>query len=337
MTWETLDWTALDRLRDAFLTGTAARGPYWQNESDLATYDLTFAKRIGWKWDALLRELQHRNWTPRGRLLVDYGCGSGIAARRVLSAFAPDTFDAFQLWDHSPAARAFALQRAHQTHPHLPAQACDTPPHPDALPAFTLVVSHVLNELSPPDRDHLLHLARAAEDVLWIEPGTHPDSRSLAKVRDTLVTTTSHTVVAPCTHRETCPLFQAAHERDWCHFFATPPSGVQNDSHWVRFAQRVGIDLRSQAYSCLVLQKRPETDLPPGVSRVLGRPEIFKPYARLFACSAEGLHHHELPKRVAPDLIKRLDRRPPIPLYHLTPTAPRLTAATPLYPATPME
>ena len=53
-----LDWTALDRLRAAFLSDASARAtPYWQTHDTLAAYDATYAERIGWKWDALLREL----------------------------------------------------------------------------------------------------------------------------------------------------------------------------------------------------------------------------------------------------------------------------------------
>ena len=57
MEWEKLDWEALDRLREGFLTGAAARGPYWKSLGDLANYDLTYGERIGWKWDAVLAEL----------------------------------------------------------------------------------------------------------------------------------------------------------------------------------------------------------------------------------------------------------------------------------------
>ena len=41
VTWETLDWPTLDRLRAGFLDGGAARGPYWKSPHDLAVYDLT--------------------------------------------------------------------------------------------------------------------------------------------------------------------------------------------------------------------------------------------------------------------------------------------------------
>jgi alpha-amylase/alpha-mannosidase (GH57 family) len=60
MTWEELDWAALDRLRALFLKSEPVKEPYWRSESDLASYDFTYAQRIGWKWDAVLEELVRR-------------------------------------------------------------------------------------------------------------------------------------------------------------------------------------------------------------------------------------------------------------------------------------
>ena len=354
-----LDWSALDRLRALFLArDAAAAGPYWQNRATLAAYDATYAERIGWKWDALLRELRLRRWAPpAGTVLLDYGCGSGVAGRRVLAAFGAERFAGLALHDHSPEAVAFAADRAVNEFPALPRVAFD--PASPAQP-FTLVVSHVLNELPAPAREELVALAAGATAVIWLEPGTHADSRALAAVRDAL--RARHRIIAPCTHRENCPLFAEANAREWCHFFAEPPPGVQNSSDWVRFAQRAGVDLRSQAYSCLVLESG--TGVPPVVSgsplasapvlripsvsdsesgssppaprspllpaRALGRPEVFKPYARLLACDATGLHWLELPKRVDPALVKRLDKDPPVPLYALAHNGKRIESATPL-------
>lgn len=339
-----LDWNALDRLRATFLARDAAStGPYWQTPSALAAYDATYAERIGWKWDALLHELRLRRWAPpAGTVLVDFGCGSGVAGRRVLSAFGADRFAALALHDHSPEAVAFAAARARTGFPDLA--------HRDFFTlteatAFTLVVSHVLNELAPEPRAALLDLARRAACVIWIEPGTHADSRALAAARDEL--RPAHRIVAPCTHRENCPLFAEASARDWCHFFAEPPPGVQNSSDWVRFAQRAGIDLRSQAYSCLVLEKAASPAqagsaaasplFGPHAARVLGRPEVFKPYARLLACDATGLHWLELSKRTDPALVKKLDRDPPPPLYAFEHDGKRIRCATPLVPVAPEE
>jgi hypothetical protein len=54
LTWETLNWATLDRLRETFLRQGSNAGDYWQSAADLANYDFTFAQRIGWKWDAVL-------------------------------------------------------------------------------------------------------------------------------------------------------------------------------------------------------------------------------------------------------------------------------------------
>jgi len=240
--------------------------------------------------------------------------------------------------DHSPLARTFAANQARAHFPALAVTAIGSEPTPSSLPAaYTLVLSHVFNELSADQRTALLALVAGAAAVLWIEPGTHADSRALATVRDQVRTT--HQIVAPCTHRENCPLFLAANERDWCHFFASAPAGIQNDSNWVRFSHRAGLDLRSQAYSYLVLTAAPSSQLAASSSeliagnsaaRVLGRVEIFKPYARFLACESTGLHWLELTKRTDPALIKRLDKAPPVPLYALTHDGNRVSAMTPL-------
>ena len=87
MTWTELDWKALDRLRERFLSGRPGDEPYWTSPSDLACYDSTYAERIGWKWDAVLDELSLRKWAPGGGPVLDWGCGSGIAGRRVAARF----------------------------------------------------------------------------------------------------------------------------------------------------------------------------------------------------------------------------------------------------------
>ena len=331
-----LDWSALDRLRATFLArDAAASGPYWQTREALAAYDVTYAERIGWKWDALLRELSLRRWTPpAGSVLLDFGCGSGVAGRRVLSAFGPGHFTALALHDHAPEAVEFAAARAREVFPSLTVFSGPTLDLAefDAKKA-TLVISHVLNELAPEARAALLAFAARAACVIWLEPGTHADGRALAAVRDQL--RPGHRIIAPCTHRENCPLFTETAARDWCHFFAEPPPGVQNSPDWVRFAQRAGVDLRGQAYSCLVLEA--DATLPatapfaPDDARILGRPEVFKPYARMLACDAAGLHFLELSKRVDPVLVKRLAKDPPLPLYALAHDGKRLRSASPLF------
>src|SRR3954470_4086812 len=105
MNWETLDWEILDRLRETFLSRDKTAGPYWHTITDLECYDFTYGERIGWKWDAVLRELKARGWKPTpGATVLDWGCGSGIAGRRVIQAFGPDHFSRLLLHDHSALA-----------------------------------------------------------------------------------------------------------------------------------------------------------------------------------------------------------------------------------------
>lgn len=336
MDWDSLDWNALDRLRAGFLAGRPADEPYWQGESDLAAYDLTYAERIGWKWDAVLRELAARRWRPRSRAILDWGCGSGVASRRVLAAFGgTEAFDRLRLWDHSPAARAFAARRAGETFPGL---AVETGPDPSAEegPVGLLVVSHVLNELTQAQRETLLVLIDRAEEVVWVEPGTHAVGRDLAALRDRL--NGRFNIVAPCPHAAPCGLFAKDRERDWCHFFAPPPPALPADPRWVRFAQRAGVDLRSLPYSFLVLQRAPlDAAPPPDAGRMIGRPDVLKPYARFLACEASGLPVLELPKRVDGAMVKALGKHPPAALYRWRHDGGRITEIETLVPARPVD
>lgn len=41
VTWDTLDWEALERLRAGFLAAEPSRRAYWKSDADLASYDFT--------------------------------------------------------------------------------------------------------------------------------------------------------------------------------------------------------------------------------------------------------------------------------------------------------
>lgn len=323
MTWDDLDWSALDRLRDKFLHGGAADGPYWETTADLANYDLTYAERIGWKWDAVLRELRMRGWRPTSRRVFDWGCGSGIAARRVIEFFGAENFSELLVWDHSPLAGDFAATAASKAFSQLNVT--------EATPGFLessesvglLVLSHVLNELSPTALASLRGLIARAEAVLWVEPGTHVVSRELGTLRDEF-NGPLH-VVAPCTHTHPCPILAPGQERHWCHFFAAPPPAIFADPQWVRFGHRAGIDLRSLPYCFLALDRAPLATPADGLSRAIGRAEHFKPYARLLNCDATGLAELELPKRAAPALFKQLDRTKAPLVYRWTRDGDKIT------------
>lgn len=358
MTWSELDWNALDRLRERFLQGPAGAGAYWETTADLASYDLTYGERIGWKWDHVLRELRLRGWHPNSGderpSVLDWGCGSGVASRRVIEFFGPEQFSSLTVWDHSPLASDFAAGAARTAFPKLPVQEA-TPgflaPHPRI---GLLLLSHVLNELKPEELDSLRTLAARAHAVLWVEPGTHEISRRLGTMREQLRAGGAR-VVAPCTHENECPMFALGNERDWCHFFAPPPSEIYADSNWVKFGQRAGIDLRSLPYAFIALDRRklpvvaPVSDpqvavnagpenaadasvARPDLSRIIGRPEHFKPYARWLNCDATGLTMLELPKRADPALFKQLERTKAPLVYRWQREGSKVVSGEPLSP-----
>ncbi len=310
MIWTELDWPALDRLRDGFLRSATVDSPYWESTAALASYDLTYGERIGWKWDQVLRELRLRGWQPRARTIFDWGCGSGIASRRVISFFGAENFAALTVWDHSPLACDFTTEAARAQFPKLDISQATPGFLQSTEPVGLLVISHVLNELPAAALAGLRALIDRAECVLWVDAGTHQVSRQLGVIHDEV--RARFVLVAPCTHQNACPMFAPGSERHWCHFFSPPPAEIFANPDWVKFGQRAGIDLRSLAYSFLVLDRSPQgaatVSASTGLSHVIGRPEHFKPYARLLNCDATGLAELTLPKRADPALFKQLDR-----------------------------
>ncbi len=293
-----LDWPALDRLRAAFLDGTAGRQDYWRSEADLASYDATFAQRIGWKWDCVLGELERRGWTPPpGAALVDWGCGSGIAARAFLDFYGRECVARLSVWDRSALAMRFAANRAGGKYPGL---SVDT-----ALPARPelVLLSHVLTELTVEATDALLQWLEPAVAVLWVEPGTYDASRRLIAIRERLPG--KFQVVAPCTHGSPCGMLAPGNEPHWCHHFAASPAAVFTDPFWGRFARLAGVELASLPLSFLVFDRRPAPALPAGTVRVIGRPRLYKAHASLLACDRDGVGEYELLKRQLPALFRR--------------------------------
>jgi hypothetical protein len=329
MTWTELDWKALDRLRARFLDAKPSDAPYWTSAEELAHYDLTFGERIGWKWDGVLDELRLRGWSPGGGTLLDWGCGSGTAGRRVVGRFGPDAFTSLLVWDHSPIAAGFAKDAASRDFPGLSVSAATPGFLRGSDPIGLLVVSHVLNELQPPALDAIRALVARSSAVIWTEPGTHESGKALSTLRDELMG--GFNVVAPCTHSGACPILAPGSERHWCHHFSAPPPAIFADPNWVKFGQRAGVDLRSLPYSFFALDRRwapKET----GLSRIIGRPEDFKPYVRLLNCDGSGLAELTVMKRGNRDLCRELERtRRPL-VYRWTREGTTITGGSALKP-----
>ncbi len=310
MDWSEIDWNALRELRQSFLESTAGITDYWQSESLLASYDATFAQRIGWKWDYVLEELKLRGWLPPPGAWLDWGCGSGIATRACLDQFGESGVTGIHFWDRSAAASAFAAQQARRKYPNLPV-------HTGLIEAPTvLLISHVITELSPEQIQALADLATTAQCVIWVEPGTYDSSLTLIAIRERL--RAKMQLIAPCTHSERCGILLPQNERHWCHHFAVPPARVFTDANWSRFANEMGIDLRDLPLSFLVLDQRPAAPLPAGATRILGHPRVYKAHALMLSCDASGVEERELTKRAQPEIYKKLKKHSVGPLQIMT-------------------
>ncbi len=341
MNWEHLDWEILDRLRQTFLSDAKTAGPYWHTITDLECYNLTYGERIGWKWDAVLAELKQRGWAPpAGATVLDWGCGSGIAGRRVVEFFDPASIARLLVHDHSELAMDFSEHHGRRRFSGLTVGRADSCFLESDDSIGVLVLSHVLNELDEAARAELSALCARAQTILWVEPGTHEVSRALGGWREKL-RAAGLQAVAPCPHNTACGVLAAGNERHWCHFFASPPASLHADSGWVKFGQRAGIDLRSLPYSFLVLDRRPVAALyecrddgtgpdgghrpPLQLSCVLGEPRHYKGYAKIFNCDADGVAELMLQKREAPELFKALKRGAGPDLRRWKHTAGRIT------------
>ena len=296
--WNHPELTALRRMRERFLAGTAGAQNYWKLAEDLALYDRTFGERIGWKWDAVLRELTARDWQPQSRHVLDWGCGSGVAGRRALASW--PQLESLAVHDRSSLAMRFAAEKARADFPNVRIVPAAATLPPDTL----LVLSHVISELPARDLASLLDLARQAREVIWVEAGTHADSRRLIAVRETLRDTFS--AVAPCTHQRACGLLSAKNAPHWCHHFAAPPPEIFQNARWMDFGREMGIDLRSLPYSFLILERPRATPSPTGLAHIIGEPREARGHLKVLSCQAEGVAEFILQKRDAPALFRAL-------------------------------
>lgn len=316
-----IQFVALNRMRERFLKGTAGAQDYWRFEEDLALYDSTFGERIGWKWDAVLRELARRGWSPQSRTAIDWGCGTGIAGRRVLAEW--PQVKTLALHDRSPLAVRFATDRGRQAFPSVEIRRFEK-----AEPNTLLLVSHVANELPPAALDELLALAAQAREIIWVEAGTHADSRRLSEIRDRLLSG-GFTIIAPCTHQARCGMLAPWNERHWCHHFASPPAEAFQDARWAEFGKELSIDLRSLPYSFLVLS-RAAAPLAPGFSRVIGEVREAKGYCKVLSCQSEDVAEFMLQKRDAPELHRELRKGHETPIYRWSVDDGKIKSGEPL-------
>lgn len=293
----------LQRQRALFLAddrGGQALPDYWRDEQDLAAYDAVFGARIGWKWDAALRECRDRGFARADdAVVVDYGCGSGVAARAFVAAFGAREV---LCHDRSALAMAFAAAAVRRAAPGIAAR-----PWPDLADVApdVLLLSHVLGELDGAGLAALHAVIARSRRVLLVEAGNKATSRRLGALREALLG--SFHVVAPCPAAARCPALVSPD--DWCHFFAPPPPEVFTDGDWVRTSKALGIDQRSLPYAFLALDRAPLA-LPAPASRALGRARVLPHSVTVQLCTPEGLRTAVVQKRNDRETWQRLKRHP---------------------------
>lgn len=316
-----IDWLGLERLRASYLDhGHTKRPPslepladYWTDSRLLASYDATFAARIGWKWNAVLEELSgcssmfFNSDTPS--YLYDWGCGTGIATRQLLTAWGHQRFTGTYLFDRSQLAIQFASRQLEKLAANL-RHAVWRPDDGFSQRPAILLVSHVLTELDSNALQGLARLAEAADAFIWVEPGIPRASASLIQIREQL--SARMTVVAPCPHSEKCGLMTPENAQHWCHHFAKAPNAAFTSAGWRMFSERMGIDLRSLPVSFLAMEKKP-SDSPQSSAttaprRVIGRVRAYKAFLKFLGCDIGGVQEHTLQKRDNKELYKKMTK-----------------------------
>lgn len=297
----------IERLRTMFLAERPAGAPlpdYWRDDRDLQAYEAVLGARIGWKWDAALAECRDRGFASAAdEVVLDYGCGAGVAARKFVTMFGGKEV---LCHDRSTRAREFASRAIRIAMPEVAARA--VPAVYDLRPDV-LLVSHVLGELDAAGLQQLESLAARSRRVVIVEPGNKPVARALSALRDRLLA--QFDVIAPCPHGAACPALRGTD--DWCHFFATPPQQAFTDGDWVRTTKALGIDARALPYSFLCLVRKDAANAAsslPRRPRLLGRPTMHPHAATVQVCEPGGLRHVELQKRRDPTLWKTLKKEP---------------------------
>jgi SAM-dependent methyltransferase len=197
-------------------------------------------------------------------------------------------------------------------------------------PTFDLVLAGtVVNELADPMpavRAMIAALAPAGVAII-IEPALRATTRSLHRVRDTLLAGDHAAVLAPCT-RKAAPCPALADERDWCHEHRPlhlPPRTRQ-------IATNTGLRDGDMKLAYLTLCRPDAAPAPPDTWRVVSDPHASKGKLELTLCGTPGWVPARLLKRHRAPANRAIERahRGDVLSLDPAPTAddPDITAAT---------
>jgi ribosomal protein RSM22 (predicted rRNA methylase) len=168
---------------------------------------------------------------------------------------------------------------------------------PGIAPRDLVCLAYVLSELPPARHPKLVDdLWQLTADVLLIvEPGTPKGWERILAARRRLIEQGA-TIVAPCPHRETCPIVAP----DWCHF-----SRRVARSRLHRLAKEADVPWEDEKFIYIAASRLAG---PAADARLVGPPRSSKGRVDLKLCCADGkLHKKTISKRDG-DLFKTARR-----------------------------
>lgn len=285
----------LKQIRSQFLKESpSTTTDYWSSLEHLKAYDEVFARRILWKWDAVIGELRHRSISLPNGPILDYGSGTGVACEAVSQMHQGE----FLLYDRSALATKFARDKLKAAN--INAKSIQDPTREVYT---TFLASHVLSEMETLEFERFLSCMKQARFLILVEAGTPAVANRLAHIRENLIANDWYTV-SPCTHNLSCPLLNL--NNDWCHFFTRPPSEVFTESKWGKIGSELGIDLRSLPLSYLVMSKDPiHLD---GKRRLIGRIRSGPKASLFYSCGIDGFKHHQ--EKIVKKDLKFMEKDP---------------------------
>jgi hypothetical protein len=245
------------KLSDHYTQNPDAPSPWtqtWTQAASLAYYfPLNYARAR-----AVALEAERLGFFSGLDTLVDFGSGMGSAILAFRDVLEEKARPVPKLFAMDASGEALGLGRALAGDGLKPAPLSTPPRDHEKLLVLASYVATELSELPP--------WWFEAEALAIIEPSTQDDGRRLMRLRDELIAR-GHSVWAPCTHRENCPLLHRS-EKDWCHdrihFEAPGP-------WWEALEKELPMKNRTLTFSYLLARKtKPAPARLKGLTRLIG-------------------------------------------------------------------
>jgi hypothetical protein len=85
------------------------------------------------------------------------------------------------------------------------------------------------------------------------------------------------------------------------------------------------------------LDKRNVAELPPGATRIIGEPRVYKPYALALGSGASGVKEHHITRRHLPAVFRKAKKGKLEPLQIFDMEGDEVIEAKPLFPEKPSD